>query len=90
LFLEVNGIEERSRDSMVSSLALGHETEVVLDNRDERVLDFPFADVTEGLAADGGLLGGLRWCPSFRPVASKLLNERSFDRCGLVARIRVD
>lgn len=83
LVREGNGLGKGSGDGVVSSLALRHETLVALDDRDRGVLNFPFADVAEGLAADGSLLGGLRGSPPFCPVVCELLNEGSLDLSGL-------
>lgn len=63
--LEIDGVGERSRDGVMGSLALSHETFVALNDGDGRVLDLPFANVTECLAANGGLLSGFGWCPAF-------------------------
>lgn len=44
---------------MMGSLAFCNETLVAVNEGDGGLLHLPFADVTEGLAADGGLLGCL-------------------------------
>lgn len=69
---------------MVSSLALGDEALVTLDNRGDGILDLPLADIRESLAADRSLLGRLGRCPTFRPVVGELLNEVCLDSGGLV------
>ena len=74
---------------MVGSLGLGYETLVALDEGLNRVLHLPLADVAEGLAADGRLLGGLGRRPPLRPVVSELLEEGGLDRGGLTDRKHV-
>ena len=59
LLAEVDGLLKGSRDGVVSSLVLGNEALVALNERGLGILDLPLADVAEGLAANGGLLGGL-------------------------------
>jgi hypothetical protein len=56
---------ERSGDGVVGGLGLGDEA-LVADKggADGGLLDGPLADVREGLAADGGLLGRLARRPS--------------------------
>lgn len=68
---------------MVGSLGLGDEALVALDEDFFWVLYLPLADVAEGLAADGGLLGRLGRCPAFGPVVGELLKERRLDARGL-------
>lgn len=58
LFAEVNSFGEVGRDGVVSSFVLSHETLVTLDDSSRWVLDLPFTDITEGLAANRSLLGG--------------------------------
>lgn len=43
---------------MVSSLGLCDQTLLALDDGGDGFFDFPLANITEGLATDGGLLGG--------------------------------
>lgn len=59
LVLEVNGLSEGSRDSVVGGFAFGNKSLVAFNDRDRWVLDLPFANVAESLAANGGLLGSL-------------------------------
>jgi hypothetical protein len=59
LVLEVDGFGEGSRDSMVGGFAFSNESLVAFNDRDGWVFDLPFANVTESLAANGGLLGSL-------------------------------
>lgn len=84
LLLEVDRFLEGCRDSVMGGLALGYETLVALNEGAGRVLDRPFADIAERLAAYGGLLRCLRRRPSARPVVGELLEERSLDRGGLM------
>lgn len=86
LGLEVNGLGEGSRDSMMGSLALRNEALVAVNDGDRRVLDLPFTDVAEGLATDWRLLRCFRRCPAFSPVLCELLDKRSLDRGGLRQR----
>ena len=65
LALVVNLLGELGRDGVVSSLCLGNETLVALNKDGFGILDLPLADVTEGFAADGSLLGGFGRCPPF-------------------------
>lgn len=58
LFAEVNSFGEVGRDGVVSSFVLSHETLVTLDDSSGWVLDLPFTDIAEGLAANRSLLGG--------------------------------
>jgi len=44
---------------MVGGFAFSDESLVALNDRDRWVLDLPFANITESLAANGGLLGSL-------------------------------
>lgn len=85
LLREVNSLGKRSRDGVVGSFGLGHETFVVLDDGVLRVLDLPLADVAEGFTANGGLLGGLGRSPPVSPVVCELFEERSLDSSGLYA-----
>lgn len=55
--LEVDCLRERRRDGMVSSLILRNKTQVAFDDRRCWLFNRPFADVAEGLAANGSLLG---------------------------------
>ena len=55
-FTEVNSLGEIGRNGVVSSFVLRHETLTAFDNSNGRFLDCPFADVTEGLAANWSLL----------------------------------
>ena len=59
LVLEVNGLSEGSRDSVVGGFAFSNKSLVAFNDRDRWVLDLPFANVAECLAANGGLLGSL-------------------------------
>ena len=86
LVLEVNRGRKRGRNGVVRSLGLGDEALIASNERRFRVLDLPLADVGEGLAADGGLFGGLGRRPAFRPVVSKLFDEWSIDFCRLEGR----
>ena len=65
LLLEVDGLSEWCRNSVVGGLALRNETLVALNKDGFGILDLPLADVTEGFAADGSLLGGFGRCPPF-------------------------
>lgn len=58
LFAKVNSFGEVGRDGVVSSFVLSHETLVTLDDSSGWVLDLPFTDIAEGLAANRSLLGG--------------------------------
>lgn len=80
---EGDGLIKWGRDSVVCSLALCNKTLVTLNDGDQRVLDFPLADVAEGLTTNGSLLGCFRGHPTFCPVIGELLNERSLDSRGL-------
>jgi hypothetical protein len=42
---------------MMGCFTLCHKTSVAFNDGDGRLLDLPFANVAEGLTADGGLLG---------------------------------
>lgn len=81
--LEVNGLREGSGDSVVGGFVLGNKAQVTLDGTDEGLLDLPFADIAEGLATNGTLLGRLRGCPAFTPVLSELFDEGCLDLGGL-------
>ncbi len=64
---------------MVSSLGLGDETFVAVNNDQRGLLNFPFADIRESFGARVGLLGCLRRCPAVCPVLGELFDERSLD-----------
>lgn len=80
---KVDGRLEGRRDGVVSSLRLGHETLVAVDDRLRGLLDLPLSDVAESLSADGSLLCRLGDRPPLGPVVRELLEERSLDCCGL-------
>lgn len=84
LALGVDWLCDGSRDGVVSGLVFGDES-LVADDGDlfERFLNGPFANVGEGLSADGGLFSCLGWSPAFLPVAGELFEERGFDSGGL-------
>ena len=79
LILEVDRGRKGGRDGVVGSLGLCDETLIANDERCLRVLDLPLADVGEGLAADGGLFGGLGGRPAFSPVLGELFDEWGSD-----------
>ena len=56
LFLEINRGGEWGRDRMMGGLGFSNETSIALDGLDLILFDFPFADVTKGFTAHGGLL----------------------------------
>ena len=83
LVREADGLGERSRDGMVCRLGFRNEALVAVDEDWLRVFNRPLADVAERLAANRGLLGGLRRRPARGPVVSELLEERRLDLGGL-------
>ena len=86
LVREVDRLRERRGDGVVRGLGLGDEALVALDEGRLGLLDLPLADVAEGLAADGGLLGRLRGSPARRPLVGELLDEGGLDLRGLMCR----
>jgi len=50
---------------MMGSFAFRDETFVTFNDGNGRVFDFPFADIAEGLATNGSLLGSFRRSPTF-------------------------
>ena len=74
---------KRGGDGVVGGLGLGDEALIVLEERLDGVLDLPLADIAEGLAADGSLLGRLGGRPPRVPVLRELFQERRLDFRGL-------
>lgn len=86
LFFEVDRGCKRGRDGVVCSLGLCNETLLANDERCLRVLDLPLANVGKGLAAYGGLFGGLGGRPTFGPILCELFDEWGSDFSGLKER----
>lgn len=64
---------------MVGRLRFGDQALVSSNYREGRgFFNRPFANIGEGLATYGGLLGGLGWRPSVSPVVCELFQERGF------------
>lgn len=68
-----------SRNSMMRSLGLRHETLVTLDSVNGGLFGVPLANVGERLAAYWSLLGGFRRSPTLGPVIRELFQERRLD-----------
>jgi hypothetical protein len=90
LALVVNLLGELGGDGVVSSRILDNKTLVTLDTlEDGRLLDGPLANVGPILIGFGVLLLGVRGSPTFLPVISELLKERSFEGGGLLISLVV-
>lgn len=72
---------------MVSSLGFCDEGLLANNERRLRVLDFPLADVGEGLAAYRRFFSSLRRRPALRPVVGELFDEWASDFRGLNGRV---